>query len=132
MNRAEKRKLARAAQKRGGLTRDQAKIYAEIASKADEIRRRGAGAVTASKEFDEGEKVMINVPAIKARQNYELMAPSYKQFIEDSGGKEFTAHIEENKLISLVEEPQWLFWGGDLLHLNEVEPEADNESNNQS
>lgn len=30
-------------------------------------------------------------------------------------GQIFTAHIEDNGLISLKENPEWLFWDGDLI-----------------
>lgn len=120
MNREDKRKLTKMAQKKAGLSREIARAYAEVVYNADAIRLNGTGEHTPSKEFDDGESVQIDIDAIKSRQNYERMAKPYKQFIEDSAGKTYTVHIEENKLISLTEAPQWLFWSGDLLHLNEV------------
>lgn len=39
----------------------------------------------------------------------------YKEFIQNCIGQIFTAHIEDNGLISLKENPEWLFWDGDLI-----------------
>ena len=42
------------------------------------------------------------------------MADAYKEFVDASEGVVFTAHVERENMISLVEEPKWLFWSGDL------------------
>lgn len=121
MNRETRRKLKKAVKKRG-LTESQANAYVAVVNRADEIRRNGVGENTPEKHFEEGDKVLINVAAVKARQNYEKMSENYKEFIEKSEGVVYTAHIEHQKLISFAEEPQWLFWSGDLL--SEAEAKA--------
>ena len=42
------------------------------------------------------------------------MADAYKEFVDASEDVVFTAHVERENMISLVEEPKWLFWSGDL------------------
>lgn len=122
MNREARRKLKKVAKKRG-LTEAQANAYVAVVNRADEIRREGVGENTPEKHFEEGDKVLINVNAVKARQNYEKMSAPYKDFIEKSEGVVYTAHIEHQKLISFVEEPRWLFWSGDLIGEKETLPE---------
>ena len=102
MNREQRRALAKRAQKNG-----MSKELAEIAS--------GAGEHTKPQAFDEGDKIRLNVEAIKARKNYERMSPMYKEFVEAAGDTVFTAHVERANMISLAEEPKWLFWSGDLI-----------------
>lgn len=122
MNRETRRKLTKEVKKRG-LSDVQAKAYVEVVNRADEIRKNGASATTPEKHFEDGDKVMINIDAIKARQNYEHMSENYKQFVENSAGVVYTAHIEQQKLVSFEEEPRWLFWSGDLIGEKETLPE---------
>lgn len=112
MNREQKRALARKAQK-NGMSKELAKTYAEIAG--------GTGEHTASQVFEEGDRIQLNIEAIKSRKNYERMSPLYKQFVEEAGDTVFTAHKEHKDLISLTEEPRWLFWSGDLIKAGEEE-----------
>lgn len=122
MNRETRRKLEKTARKRG-LSESQAKAYVEVVNRADAIRQNGVGETTPEKHFEEGEKVRINIAAVKARQNYEKMSEVYKEFIENSEGVVYTAHIEHTKLISFLEDPRWLFWSGDLIGEKETLPE---------
>lgn len=128
MNREQKRKLVRLAQKKNGLSHEQAKLYAEVMYNADSIRQRGVTNFSPAKQFEEGEKVRMNVPFIVSRDNYAKMSAPYKQFVSENADKEFTVHFEKDNLISFVEEPKWLFWSGDLLHLNEVDDGSNQES----
>lgn len=111
MNREQRRALAKRAQKHG-MSKELAKTYAEIAG--------GTGEHTKPQAFDEGDKVRLDVEAIKARKNYERMSPMYKEFVNCAGDTIYTAHIEHKNLISLAEEPRWLFWSGDLIKIEEV------------
>ena len=106
MNREQRRSLAKRARK-DGMSKELAKVYAEIAS--------GTGEHTKPQAFEEGDRVRLNIEAIKARKNYERMSPMYKEFVEAAGDTIYTAHVERTNTISLVEEPKWLFWSGDLL-----------------
>lgn len=110
MNRSQRRALVKKA-KKDGMKKDLAKAYAEIAN--------GTGSHTDPQEFSEGDMVQLDVDAIKARKNYDVMSEAYKEFVESSVGKAFTAHIERKHLISLKEEPKWLFWSGDLIKATE-------------
>ena len=114
LNRAQRRSLAKKAQ-RDGMSKELAKTYAEIAS--------GTGEHTKPQAFEDGDKIRLNVEAIKARKNYERMSPLYKEFVEAAGDTIFTAHIERANMISLAEEPKWLFWSGDLVKVTDEETE---------
>lgn len=116
MNREQRRALAKIAQKHG-MSNELAKTYAEIAS--------GTGEHTKPQVFEEGDKIRLNIEAIKARKNYERMSQMYKEFVESAGDTVFTAHVERANMISLSEEPKWLFWSGDLIKVVETEVVAD-------
>lgn len=96
---------------KNGVSKEHAKAYAVIS--------QGTGTHTEAKEFNEDDKVMLDVTAIKNRKNYPVMNPKYKEFVESSEGKIFTAHMEKKHTISLKEEPKWLFWSGDLIKVVE-------------
>lgn len=117
MNRKQKRTLVKQARV-DGMSKELAKTYAEIAS--------GTGEHTEPQAFEEGDKIRLNIEAIKARKNYERMSPMYKEFVEAAGDTVFTAHVERANMISLVEEPKWLFWSGDLIKAANVEEVPDN------
>ena len=107
MNREQKRAFVKKSKKRG-VSADAAKAYAEIIS-------NGAGKTSPKQDIVEGEKVKLNIETIKARQNYEKMSDKYKEFVDSNADTVFTAHVERPTLISLKEEPKWLFWCGDLI-----------------
>lgn len=111
MNREQKRAFVKKAKKRG-VKESEAKAYAEIIS-------GGSGDNTPSQEILDGEKVTINTEAVRARKNYEQMNPKYKEFVESSNGREFTARVKHGNMIELVEEDKWLFWSGDLIKVSE-------------
>ena len=111
MNREQKRNFVKKAKKRG-VNADEAKAYAEIIS-------GGAGTPTPSQDITEGEKVRLNLENIKARKNYKIMSEKYKEFVETNAETVFTAHVERPTLISLSEEPRWLFWCGDLIKVED-------------
>lgn len=98
---------------KNGVSKEHAKAYAVIS--------QGTGAHTEAKHFEEDDKLMLDITAIKNRKNYPVMNPKYKAFVESSEGKIFTAHKENTNMISLKEEPQWLFWSGDLIKVIDTE-----------
>lgn len=114
MNREQKRAFVKRAKKKG-VKGTEAKAYAEIIS-------GGAGQNTAPQDITEGEKIKLNLEAIKSRKNYEVMSGKYKDFVNSNVDTIFTAHVERGSLISLHEEPKWLFWSGDLIKLDESTP----------
>lgn len=111
MNREQKRAFVKKAKKRS-VSANAAKAYAEIIS-------NGAGQTAPKQDIAEDEKVKLNIETIKARQNYEKMSNKYKEFVDTNADTIFTAHIERPTLISLKEEPKWLFWCGDLIKMKE-------------
>lgn len=123
MNREERRAMVKHARK-SGMTKTLARAYAEIAS--------GVGEHTKPNVFEEGDAVRLNVEAIKARKNYKILSPMYKEFVEAAGDTIYTAHIEREYLISLKEEPKWLFWSGDLIKCGELSNETTSKSNTQA
>lgn len=125
MNREQRRKIEQSARKRG-LPKEQALAFAEVMENAAIIRREGVGNTSPAQEIPDGAKVKLNLELIKSRKNYERMSPKYKEFIEADTAepKEYTAHVESSNLISLVEEPKWLFWSGDLIVCEDGEPYA--------
>lgn len=108
MNRQQRRALARKARK-AGMSKDKAEAFARIAS--------GTGEHTHRQEILDGDKVRLNVEAIMSRKNYDVMSDKYKEFVENANESVFTAHVEQEVLVSLVEEPKWLFWCGDLIRV---------------
>ena len=117
MNREQKRAFVKRA-KKNGVPASDAKTYAEIISD-------GTGKHTPEQEISEGDKIRLNLDAIKSRQNYDKMSKPYKEFIESNPDTIFTAHIEHGKLVSFVENPRWLFWSGDLVRVDSGVPESE-------
>lgn len=117
MNREQKRAFVKKAKKKG-VSADAAKAYAEIIS-------NGAGKTSPKQDIVEDEKVKLNVENLKARQNYARMSDPYKEFIDANVDTVFTAHVERPTLISLKEEPKWLFWCGDLIKVRSDESESE-------
>lgn len=111
MNREQKRAFVKKSKKQG-ISADVAKAYADIIS-------NGAGKTSPKQDIVEDERVKLNIETIKARQNYERMSDKYKEFVETNADTIFTAHVERPTLISLKEEPKWLFWCGDLIKVRE-------------
>lgn len=107
MNRAGKRTLVKKVKKAG--------INKEEAEKLVFIVNEGSGTPSPPQEIVEGDKVRLNVELIKSRKNYSRMAERYKEFVESSEDTVFTAHVERENMISVVEQPRWLFWSGDLV-----------------
>lgn len=120
MNRDQRRALEKALRKKG-MSQSDAKAYVQVVNNADAIRIEGVGENTPPKHIEEGEKIRLNIDRIKARKNYARMAQGYRDFVEVSGGTVFTAHVERENMISLAEEPAWLFWSGDLLKDGEAD-----------
>ena len=112
MNREQKRDVVKKAKKKG-IKESEAKAYANIISE-------GAGTPTPAQDITEGEKIKLNVEAIKNRKNYKDMSKMYKEFVEANADTIFTAHVERKTLISLNEnQNKWLFWCGDLIKVKE-------------
>lgn len=112
MNREQKRAFVKKAKKRG-TSEKAAKAYAEIISS-------GSGKPAPPQEIQEGEKIKLDIDKLRARKNYEIMNDEYKKFVDENAETIFTAHVEKTTLISLHEEPRWLFWCGDLIKVKEV------------
>lgn len=122
MNREQKREFVKKAHKKG-MSKNQAEKFIKIADTA-------GNTYTPEQKVCTGDKVTLNVEALKSKKNYGIMNPSYKEFVEQSEGVVYTAVQEGNKLIHLEECPKWLFWCGDLNvieHAKRDSSEADKE-----
>ena len=118
MNREQKRAFVKNAHRKG-MSKKQAENFLRIADSTDTSH-------TPSQIVKTGDKVMLNVEALKSKKNYDIMNPEYRKFVEASEGIEFTAVQEGNKLIHLEEEPKWLFWCGDMTVVSSAD--TDNQS----
>ena len=119
MNRKDRRAFVRQA-KKSGASKGAAMAY--LAMKELE-----ENSPEAFKKFQEGDKVRLDVDRIANRSNYENMTDEYRAFIEESRGKVFTVHIESNAMISLKENPEWLFWKGDLVAVGDEDELSNSE-----
>ena len=113
MNRKEKRNMEKKF-RHNGATPEQAKDHVMTMEKIHEIIRSGSGTPSHPKTIEEGAAVRMDLEKIMKRKNYEKMSVPYKEFVTQNADTVFTAHVEDNNLISFVEEPKWLFWSGDL------------------
>lgn len=113
MNRKERREFVKRAQKRG-IPKKTAEAYAKV---------REAG------QFKEGDKIKLNLSKIKTNVDYKRMSQKYRDFVEANEDTVFTAHIEKQTLVSLAENPEWLFWGGHLIKVGDKEHGESNKEN---
>lgn len=105
MNRAERREFVKNVKKR-----DISKEVAEAYLTAKDLGIRN---------FDEDDKVRLNVKRIKSQKDYPKMNPRYREFVEANENTVFTVHNEREILVSLKEQPEWLFWSGNLIKVGE-------------
>ena len=117
MNREQSRKLRRDA-KRKGIDKSVTELYISM-------KKEGLEDPNPPQSIQTGARVSLDVEKLTARRNYPRMAPAYREFVERSAGKVFTATLEQGNLISLKEEPQWLFWSGDLVVVEPASPEEE-------
>lgn len=111
MNRQQRRAFVKKAQSKG-ISRNAAEAYIVI-------KEAGLDKLSLPKQFREGDKVKLDVEKIKRRKDYGKMNPKYKEFVESNADTVFTAHLERETLISLKEQPEWLFWSGSLIKVKE-------------
>lgn len=106
MNRDQRRKFSKRAKKRG--------INEQITDLYLSMDRNGLEVPSPPQKIESGQKVMLDAERIKARRNYDRMTADYKAFVDQNTETVFTAKVEKENLISMEEEPRWLFWSGDL------------------
>lgn len=111
MNRKQKREFVKKAHSKG-ISKNTAEAYLAI-------KEAGLDKLTLPKQFQEDDRVKLDVEKIKERKDYEKMNPRYKEFVESNADTVFTVHLERETLISLKERPEWLFWSGSLIKVNE-------------
>lgn len=114
MNREERRNFTKRMRK-NGMPKGNAEKFVKIVDAVDRYTPR--------KEIHTGDRVTLNVSALKGKKNYGIMNPEYRNFVEKSDGVVYTAVCEREELIHMEEQPRWLFWCGDM---DVVEP-ANNE-----
>lgn len=116
MNRQQTRKLRKDAKKK--------KIDEAVTELYISMKKNGMETPNLPQEIQTGDKVSLDLEKITTRRNYDRMSPAYREFVENSGDMVFTAMKEQGNLISLQEEPQWLFWSGDLQLIKPTERET--------
>lgn len=116
MNRQQRRAFVKKAQSKG-ISKNVAEAYIAI-------KEAGLDKLSLPKQFQEGDRVKLDVEKIKGYKDYEKMNPKYKEFVESNADTVFTAHPERETLVSLKEQPEWLFWSGNLI---KVKVETDGE-----
>lgn len=129
MNRKARRDFVKKARKKG-ISKNTAEAYIAI-------KEAGLDKLSLPKQFNEDDRVKLDVEKITSRKDYERLNPKYREFVESNRDTVFTAHLERDTLISFVEQPEWLFWSGILIKVEEesdgtneeVEPEAKSEEN---
>lgn len=107
MNRQQRRAFVKKAKSKG-ISKNAAEAYIAI-------KEAGLDRLSLPKQFQEGDKVKLDVEKIKRRKDYDKMNPKYKEFVESNVDTIFTAHLERETLISFKEQPEWLFWSGSLI-----------------
>lgn len=107
VNRQQRRAFIKKAKSKG-ISKNAAEAYIAI-------KEAGLDKLSLPKQFQEGDKVKLDVEKIKRRKDYDKMNPKYKEFVESNVDTIFTAHLERETLISLKEQPEWLFWSGSLI-----------------
>lgn len=71
-------------------------------------------------QFEQGDKVQLNLEKIRGRPDYEQRLPAYRRFCEENAGRVFTVEYSGDmnpSVVCLAEDeskPKWLFWTGDL------------------
>ena len=111
MNRAERRDFFRRA-RIAGVPKGYAQMYYDIIDANERLPT----------EITDGMKVKINVDQIVNGKNYYRMLDEYKEFVESSRDKVFTAY-KEDRFIRLDGGGKWRFWAGDLIICEEPSDE---------
>lgn len=107
MNREQKRDFVKMA-KKNGFTKEKADAFIHIGE-------NGSGKTSSSQEINRGDKVRLNTEYLMSRDNYNITAESYRKFVEENPDTVFKVVSSFKNLVTLEEEPKWLFWSGDLI-----------------
>lgn len=110
MNRKQRRAFVKKAQSKG-VSKSSAEDYISI-------KEVGLDGLSLPKQFQEGDWAKLDVEKIMKPKYYKKMNPKYKEFVESNADKVFTVHLEQGTLISFKEQPEWLFWSGNLIKVN--------------
>lgn len=119
MGREQKRKTIKIA-KKNGIPKSVAELYFSM-------KLHGSLPNT----FNEGDKVRLNIEAIKKHQDYPKLTRKYHDFIDSHADDVFTikkdnGRKDTNTLVCLAEDKDgWLFWTGNLTLV-----ERNNDENN--
>lgn len=122
MNRRERRNFFKQV-KNKGISKSTAEAYLAI-------RETGLDKPSLTRKFQEDDSAMLDIDKITSRKTYEKTAENYKSFVEASKGVIFTAHVERENLIGLKENPEWLFWSGDLVKVEKTSGDQTTTENN--
>ena len=69
--------------------------------------------------FQDGDKVRVNVEQIRRSKDWPGMNPKYKAFVEENEDTVFTVRMERPLLATFEEDSTWWFYTGDLIHAEE-------------
>lgn len=106
-------------EQRRALKRKHKDIRAEFADKLNRM------AEDINDPLRDGDRVYLDVDRITGRSDYAHTQQSYRDFVESSKGKIFTVRLYRKRedgfsaLAELVEVPNWIFWHGDLIRVEE-------------
>lgn len=112
MNRSQKRSLMKSVKKRNI-------VKPSIMNLLFQMRNRGIEPSV----IKDGDKVMLNIKAIRSHPDWGILSEEYVQFVESNADTVFTAMVESGKydkgFITLKEdESGWLFWPGDVIKVS--------------
>jgi len=110
VNRESRRKAARYIRRKSNLSVAQVD---EMVHLLDDVSGGKAPVI------QDGDRVKLNVDKIVSRKTYNDLNEQYRNFVEVSSDKVFTAkNVSAHKnIVSLVEAPKWYFWAGDLIRV---------------
>lgn len=117
MNREQGRAAKKALARRG--------VSSELADIIIRMKRHGS----APQELNDGDRVRLNISAIRRHPDYERLSEKYRSFIEDHAAYIFTVKKDngvgaDGSVWMLAEDPNgWLFWSGDLVKVREDDKE---------
>lgn len=114
MNREKRRRTEKQLRSRG-VNQETIRSYMELLR--DTNKSQDLGPV-----IPYGSHVKINLEKIQSRKEYDRLSKKYREFVERNSDTVFTAIVEKRGLISFQEAPEWLFWNGDLILLEDDAP----------
>lgn len=112
MNREQKRAFEKSLSG-NGKTKEEIKRFIDM---KERMNKKGS--------LEEGQRVKLNISAIKSHPDYSNMRDVYKKFVEDNSETDFTVEYDlkypNHSIVMLKEDPtipKWLWWEDDLENI---------------